>query len=54
MSMLAMAAPSQHAGFKREYPWDNGSSMEYVPHSRPQPDRIELPSIRQVRSLLPP
>ncbi|KAG7106070.1 Homeobox protein PKNOX1 like [Verticillium longisporum] len=47
MSMLAMAAPSQHAGFKREYPWDNGSSMEYVAHSRPQPDRIELPSIRQ-------
>lgn len=48
MSMLAMATPTPHAPFRREY-WDEARPTEYGP-SRPRSDaeRVALPSIRQV------
>ncbi|TLD33360.1 hypothetical protein PspLS_00368 [Pyricularia sp. CBS 133598] len=50
MSTLAMAAPSPHAPFKKEYfsNWDDRRQADYAP-SRPRsdPERIALPSIRQ-------
>lgn len=48
MSMIAMATPSPHAPFRRDF-WDDGRSMDYAP-SRPRSDAdgIALPSIRQV------
>ena len=49
MSMLAMVTPSPHAPFRREYSWDESRSADMA-SSRPrtEPERIALPSIRQV------
>lgn len=48
MSMIAMATPTPHAPFRRDF-WDETRSADYAP-SRPRSDtdRIALPSIRQV------
>lgn len=48
MSMIAMATPTPHAPFRRDF-WDEARSTDYAP-SRPrfENDRIALPSIRQV------
>ncbi|KAJ2893137.1 homeobox domain-containing protein [Zalerion maritima] len=60
MSIVAMAAPSPHAAFRGEFVWDERSRpIEYSsPSSRPrtEPERIALPSIRQVleSTRLPP
>jgi hypothetical protein len=48
MSMLTMAAPSHHAAFKRDYPWDGSRPSEYSSRPRTGPERVALPSIRQV------
>lgn len=48
MSMLAMA-PAPHLPFKRDFPWDDERPSAFG-SSRPrsEPERIALPSIRQV------
>ncbi|CAN8096522.1 unnamed protein product [Discula destructiva] len=48
MSMIAMATPTPHAHFRRDY-WDEARATEYAP-SRPRSDadRVALPSIRQI------
>lgn len=52
MSMIAMVTPTPHAPFRRDF-WDEGRSTDYT-SSRPRSDadRIALPSIRQVNSIL--
>lgn len=54
MSMIAMATPTPHAPFRRDY-WDEARATEYAP-SRPRSDadRVALPSIRQVNLVKSP
>lgn len=49
MSMIAMATPTPHAPFRREF-WDEARASSDYNQSRPRSDvdRIALPSIRQV------
>ncbi len=49
MSMMAMSQPATYAPFKREFGWPEFRSPDYAP-SRPrmEPERVALPSIRQV------
>ncbi len=49
MSILAMAHPTLHAPFKRDYAWEDSRQSEYASRPRSE-DRIALPSIRQVRT----
>ncbi|SPO02813.1 uncharacterized protein DNG_05488 [Cephalotrichum gorgonifer] len=45
MSMLAMAAPSPHVSFTRDYPWEGPRTL--TDFSPQQSEKISLPSIRQ-------
>lgn len=48
MSMIAMATPTPHAPFRRDF-WDEARSTDYaLSRPRSDADRIALPSIRQV------
>ncbi|KAH8895002.1 hypothetical protein GQ53DRAFT_73409 [Thozetella sp. PMI_491] len=46
MSILAMAQPTPHAPFRRDYVWDDSRQSDYASRPRSE-DRIALPSIRQ-------
>ncbi|KAK4448605.1 hypothetical protein QBC34DRAFT_111523 [Podospora aff. communis PSN243] len=49
MSMIAMAQPTPHSAFKREFAWDESRHNDYASSRRPNDhERIALPSIRQV------
>lgn len=49
MSMIAMAQPTPHSAFKREFAWDESRHSDYASSRRPSDhERIALPSIRQV------
>lgn len=43
-----MATPSSHSAFKREYTWGEARPVEYSSQPPVEPERIALPSIRQV------
>lgn len=47
--MIAMATPTPHAPFRRDY-WDEARASSDYATSRPRSDadRVALPSIRQV------
>lgn len=45
MSMLAMATPSPHSSFARDYPWEGPRALSDL--GPRQSERISLPSIRQ-------
>jgi hypothetical protein len=49
MSMVAMAQPISHAHFQREFGWSDPRPSAYAPsRNRDEPERVALPSIRQV------
>ncbi|KAK0622854.1 hypothetical protein B0T14DRAFT_494426 [Immersiella caudata] len=48
MSMIAMAQPTPHSAFRREFAWDESRHNDYASSRRPSDhERIALPSIRQ-------
>ncbi len=51
MSILAMSQPPTHAAFKRHYGWeDSNRHSDFASRPRTEPEKIALPSIRQVCS----
>ena len=49
MSILAMSQPPTHAAFKRHYGWeDSNRHSDFTSRPRTEPEKIALPSIRQV------
>ncbi len=54
MSMLAMITPTPHDAAMRHYSWNDPRSRDHVlSRPRTEPDKIALPSIRQVVSRMP-
>lgn len=52
MSTLTMPFPQHHPGFHREFSWQQEARTPDVSRPRNDNDKIALPSIRQVRTLL--
>lgn len=48
MSALTMPFPHPHTGFHREYPWQEARPSEHSHRHGNEPEKIALPSIRQV------
>lgn len=48
MSLLTMPLPNPHTGFHREFAWQDARSYEPAHRPRNEPEKIALPSIRQV------